>query len=414
MNVMRGSGRGGDDPNRREQVLAFVSDDTSESIVRAVIAELMVPFANVQRGDAMAAGRYLASHRSPRILIVDLSRSDLPVSTMAGLADVCEPGVAVLAIGDRNDVGLFRDLIGLGISDYLVKPLSRDLLSRALGGLLEGRPETTGTGRGVARTGRVVAVVGARGGVGTTTVAVNLAWSLAEGNARRVALLDLDLHQGSAALMLDVKPGPALREAILNPDRIDAQFIERATARHGERLFVIAGEEAFDDDIPLASDGVSRLVGALKSQFHYVVVDMPDVTQSGTQQVLAEAAAVVVVGEPSLAGARDCTRITNMIRIQTPRQRVLVAVNRIGAYRRGELSEADFEKALGRPVDVRIAFDPVHALEDANLGHPAAARSGSLASGVRRLIDEIGGSPAAGVAQRGGGWFTRLLPGARA
>ena len=177
--------------------------------------------------------------RSPDLLIVDLSGIDLPIGAMESLSQVCEPSVTVVAIGDRNDVALYRNLRALGVAEYLFKPLPADqveaMFGRAMG--------AAASGQATGRQGKLIAVTGARGGVGTTTVAVNLASYLADIGRRRIALVDLDLHTGTVALHLNLKPGRGLREAIESPDRVDGLFLERAMQPASDRLDVLAAEE---------------------------------------------------------------------------------------------------------------------------------------------------------------------------
>src|SRR5205814_2818883 len=139
---------------------------------------------------------------SPQLLIVDTSGVDMPLSQVQTLADVCEPGTDVVALGDRDSVGLYRDLIEAGVSNYIVKPLTRELLTKLLG------PKTPNLPKVSLKLGKVVAFTGARGGVGTTTLAANLAWNLANRQGRRVALVDLDLQSGDCALLFNAENTP--------------------------------------------------------------------------------------------------------------------------------------------------------------------------------------------------------------
>src|SRR5262249_2897184 len=151
--------------------------------------------------------------RSPENVIVDISDAEMPASQIHDLAELCEPGVTVIAIGDRNDIALYRDLVQAGVSEYIVKPVTAQLLTKALNGA-----PTSGERSPISRKrGKVVAVVGARGGVGATTLATHLALHLANQQSRRVMLLDLDLYTGDCALALNIKPTPGLREALSNP-----------------------------------------------------------------------------------------------------------------------------------------------------------------------------------------------------
>jgi hypothetical protein len=159
----------------RLPVMAFVDADTE----RLLQESSLLPGRNqIVRGGIAKAIDYLNEQRSPHVLLVDISGVDLPLSQIHILADVCEPGTRVIAIGDHNDVGLYRDLQEAGVSNYIVKPLTRELLAKAL------TPKTNSgdMGRAALKLGKMVSFVGARGGVGTTTLSANLAWHLATAN----------------------------------------------------------------------------------------------------------------------------------------------------------------------------------------------------------------------------------------
>ena len=151
----------------QRQFRAFIKDDLTRQVIDQVVGELAIPNASVHKGGIVEATRMLGEQRSPRLLVVDLSGIELPLSAINELAEVCEPGVTVIAIGDRNDVGLFRDLINNGVSDYLVKPIAPALIQKSLLNVVESATQ----GRQGDRRGRLVAVTGARGGVGTTMLA---------------------------------------------------------------------------------------------------------------------------------------------------------------------------------------------------------------------------------------------------
>src|SRR6266566_489028 len=180
----------------RLPLIAFV-DAESERVLHESSLLLALGRNLIMRGGIAKAIEYLNAQRSPHLLIVDLSGIDLPLSQMQHLADVCEPGVTVIAVGDRNDVGLYRDLTEAGVSDYIVKPLTRELLAKALAP----RTNPGELGRSTLKLGKMVALIGTRGGVGTTTLATNLAWHLANRQTQRVALVDLDLQNGDCSLL---------------------------------------------------------------------------------------------------------------------------------------------------------------------------------------------------------------------
>ena len=255
----------------RPEAVAFVEDESSRELIGRALSEFMFSNVGIKRGNISTAISQLAEQRSPRLLIVDISNVDLPLSSIAELAEVCEPGVTVVAIGDRNDVGLFRELINSGIRDYLVKPLTYQLLHRSLLNIVQdvALPKQT------TNLGRVTVFLGARGGVGTTTLATSCGWEIARQRHRRVGLLDLDLHFGSAALALDLDPSHVLREALDDPSRIDGLFVDRAMMKHSPMFYVLAGEEPLSEMVPLGRAGIELVVAELRAKFHYVLIDMP-------------------------------------------------------------------------------------------------------------------------------------------
>jgi pilus assembly protein CpaE len=171
-------------PVGRPPFLAFVADAETERLLQECVTQLALGQGTILRGGITKAIDHLGQHRSPHILIVDLSGVELPISKVNELADVCEPRVAVIAIGNRNEIGLYRDLLHAGVADYVVKPLNSQVLAKAL---TSGRAHTGDASLIHKKLGTLVAFVGARGGVGTTTLAVNTAWYLANRQSRRVA-----------------------------------------------------------------------------------------------------------------------------------------------------------------------------------------------------------------------------------
>src|SRR5690242_8630418 len=119
-------------PVGRPPFLAFVADGETDRLLHECVTQLSLGQGRIVRGGIAKAIEYLGQHRSPNILIVDITGVDLPVSKINELGDVCEPGVAVVAIGNRNEIGLYRDLMNAGVAEYIVKPVNQQILARAL------------------------------------------------------------------------------------------------------------------------------------------------------------------------------------------------------------------------------------------------------------------------------------------
>ncbi|HMR30462.1 MAG TPA: AAA family ATPase [Geminicoccaceae bacterium] len=373
----------------RSQFRAFVQDDETRATVDQVLSDLMIPQASLHKGGIAQAVDMLGEVRSPRLLVVDISGIELPLSAINDLAEVCEPGVTVIAIGDRNDVGLFRDLINRGISDYLVKPVTPALLQRSLLAAAEGASAP----RQTSRLGRLVAVVGTRGGVGATMFAANCAWDIANQRRRRVAVVDLDLQFGSVGLALDLEPSQGLREALENPSRIDGLYLERAMVKQSETLFVLSAEEPLDEAVMPDPAAVDLLLKELRNRFHYVVVDLPRTVSPSWQYVLQSISNLIVVTDLSLAGMRDTLRVMSLMPASNASCQVTIVANRVGEHRQGEISRAEFEKGIGRAVDVLVPFDGKAVAAAVNVGQPIATLKSPAAKAIATIGDQLCGAP---------------------
>jgi pilus assembly protein CpaE len=309
-------------------------------------------------------------------------------------------------MGERNDVGLFRELIAGGVSDYLVKPITPELIQNALGKAVDG-PAQQSHATIANKLGRLVAVVGARGGVGATTIAVNTAWHLSSEMKRRVALLDLDLQAGTTALYLDVDPSHGLREAIEDPNRIDSLFIERVATKVNDRLVILSGEEPLDAPVTMDVAGVQGLINELRQQFHYVVVDLPRAFSPATHHILENASQVVVVTDLTLPAVRETARIMQLTTSSGARASRIVVANKVGEYRSGLVTREEFVRQTTQAIDHEIPFEPKAAIEAVLNGVPVVQANGVLATSLQDLADRLSGRPKA--APRGNSRLTKFL-----
>jgi pilus assembly protein CpaE len=371
--------------------MAFVGDAESERVIRRTLPELAAEADSVCRGGVAKAIEHLTEHRSPALLIVDISGQELPLSKIHRLSEACEPGVQVIAIGDCNEISLYRDLVQSGIADYVVKPLTIETVSRAVE---VATCHVAGTAVSQ-KVGNVIAVMGTRGGIGTTTVAVNLAWNLANRAGRRVALVDLDLQTGDCGLMLDLKPTSALREALENSSRVDKLYLERVMVPHGDRLFVLNAEESLRDELRFAPDGVEKLITALQSDFHYVVIDVPRLPSAATHRAIEIAALRVLVADETIRSAREIVRLRGVLGQGRGTERNLLVINFSGERRPGYIPRKEFLDTIEMQAALAIPLMSKSHASSAHYGEPQAAHRGPIAQAIETLAGEISGRPAA-------------------
>jgi pilus assembly protein CpaE len=384
----------------RPQVIAFIGDEDSESALRGGLGPLVEEL-QIRRGGIAAAVRAMEKEPTPHVLIVDVAGIEDPTSQLDALAGVCEPDVRVLVVGDRDDLPMYRRLTQeLGIHEYIYKPLTRDHVSRLFGPAIAGAVVERDTG---SRGGRVVAVCGARGGTGATTLAANLALSIAGATRGHVALVDLHLRGGTIGLSLGVKPGSGLRIALEAPERVDSLFLERAAIPVADRVRVIAAEEPMESDPGASPESVKRLLELLRHRFNTIVVDLPSPPGPMERAVLAVARQVLVTFGPDVVGVRDALAMRRMVVNQAAGAHALLVLNRDGMP--GGLTLQLVEEAMGSKPDCVLPWQPKQIMRALNLGQPAINASPAFRRALLPLVREVSG---AAVARRRSSLFSWL------
>jgi pilus assembly protein CpaE len=368
----------------RPSLVAFAADAHSEEALEDGLADLVPGKLDVRRGSVRAAIAAMQKEPTPKVLVVDISGEDQPLSALGDLAYVVEPDVCVLVIGELDGVDFYREITrGLGAADYLAKPLTRDKVTRHFGMLVRGQAAVQGGMLG----GRAVAITGVRGGVGATTIAANLAWHFGVTKRRHTVLLDPDLHLGAAAFLLNVQPGTGLKTALEAPERIDTLLAERAAQPVSERLHVLAGEEKAAVMPEYAHGAAGALLDALRTRYNFIVADVPFAPVRLYRDLLDQVHQRVLVMEPTLAAVRDTLRLLALPNGARQTQRAVLVLNRIGIP--GGLNRRQVEDALKMKVDVAIPDLPKLIGNAATLGEPAITKNGGFRTGMLELARQV-------------------------
>ena len=381
----------------REPFAAFVCDDDTLEILRPVAEEMGWSVDKCNKGGLRNAVQTLSVSASPNILLVDLSESGDPLNDINSLAEVCEPGTVVVAMGQVNDVRLYRDLIVSGLQDYLLKPFSpeqlRDVLSQAQAVLNAPKTDDPQAEKLHIST----AVIGTRGGVGASSIATSVAWLLSHDRERLTALLDLDVQFGTGALSLDLEPGRGLTDAIDNPSRIDGLFIERAMIKANEKLSLLSAEAPINS--PIMTDGTAffQLQEEFRAAFDCTVIDLPRDMLINYPHLLGDVNATVIVTELTLASARDCIRLLSWLKSHAAQSKVYVVANKVQTSHL-EIGRQDFESSIERKIDLMIPYDPKTAAQAAKLGQAMveAGKSSKASAKIIELTNLVLGSVSSG------------------
>lgn len=377
-------GGGGGRPDRLT-VLAFLGDPATEQVLRDGLGDMPANGMDIRRGTVRTAIAAMAKMQTPEVLIVDIAGEEQPLHALGELSDVVEPGVRVLVIGDTDDVDFYRHITrGMGVMEYIFKPITREAVARHFAPLITRKT----IGQEATRGGRVIAVMGARGGVGSTTIAGNLSWLLGVMAKRHTVFVESDIHMGSGALLLGGKTGPGLRMALETPDRIDPLFVERAAQPVAERLQVLASEEKLTEPLHYAPGAARRLIEALRVRYNFIILDVPFLPMQCNRELIEFAHHRVIVMDPTLASVRDTLRLLGLPNGPWQPQSPTIVLNRQG--RPGGLTRKQIEEALKVKIDIVIPDIPKQLNESASFGEPAIATKGPFRQAIVDLSREIG------------------------
>lgn len=382
------------------EFMAFIGDDKTHDTVREFAESMGFPAAVVQPGDVDTLNDVVAeSTMLPKIILVDIDGMSDAMPKLVRIIEALEGTSKVIAVGSTNDVKLFRGLLSAGGADYIVKPLSPEIIA----GAFENAEKLIAAERPAGEAleaGKVITFIGVRGGVGTSTIAVNTAWILAHRFGYSTALFDLDLQFGTAALTLDLVPGRGLREALETPGRLDSLLIASSMVAESDKLSLLSGEEALEENIVMNSDAVAAVISDMKKNFNFTLVDLPRHRLGSQKKLLAESDIILLVAEQTLAAIRDVVRIKTAIKQIAPNVRVHHIVSRTSPARAGErAAQVDlptFERGIQDKIMTLVPEDPMPVAQAANRGMALAkiAPNAGISKAIQAIAETVAGRKA--------------------
>jgi len=341
-------------PAPRVSVQAFCETVDTAAAIQAAGEDRRMAKAHLrtQMGGLTAAIEAYRNAPTPNVIMLESeSRNDDLLAGLDQLAEFCDSATRVIVIGRTNDVGFYRELVRRGVSDYLISPVGALQVVRAVCGLFSA-PDAQPVGR-------VVAVVGAKGGVGASTVAHNIAFAAASDLMLDAVVTDLDLAFGTAGLDFNQDPPQGIAEAVFSPDRIDNAFVDRLLTKCTDHLSLLAAPATLERVYDFGADAFEAIFDSLRATVPCVVLDVPHQWTGWTKQTLVGADDILIVAAPDLANLRNAKNVYDLLKAARPNDRLpLYCLNQVGVPKRPEIKAADFAKALDdEPVAV-IPFEP--------------------------------------------------------
>ena len=341
-------------PAPRVSVQAFCETVETAAAIQGASEDRRMAKAHmrIQMGGLTAAIEAYQSAPTPNVIILESDeRGEEILDGLDQLANYCDAGTRVIVIGRVNDVTLYRELVRRGVSDYLISPVGVLQVVRAVCGLFSA-PDAKPVGR-------IVAVVGAKGGVGASTIAHNVAFSIAHDLMLDSVVTDLDLAFGTAGLDFNQDPPQGIAEAVFSPDRIDTAFVDRLLAKCTDHLNLLAAPATLERVYDFGADAFEAIFDSLRATVPCIVLDVPHQWSGWTKQTLVGADDILIVAAPDLANLRNTKNLYDFLKAARPNdQRPLYCLNQIGVPKRPEIKAADFAKALEDEAIAIIPFEP--------------------------------------------------------
>lgn len=339
----------------RINIAAFCDDPGTASVMQSVAADRRLSRAHmdVRTGGISGAIQAYSQSQTPQVLIVESTRDrDGMFAELPHLANVCDPATKVIVIGHVNDILLYRDLIAQGISDYIVAPLKPLAVVDVLGSMFAD-PE-----RG--KVGKVISFIGAKGGVGSSTLAHNVGWLLAGQFAQDTVITDLDMAFGTLGLNFNQDPGQGVAEALGASDRVDQVLIDRLLTKCTERLSLMLAPASVERQVKIDADAVETMLDIIRASTPNVIIDIPSGWSAWTKRVLVQSDEIVITATPEIASLRNTKNMIDLLKSARPNDvPPKLVLNQVGVPKRPEIPVADFAKAVELEPCQVIGFDAV-------------------------------------------------------
>ena len=377
------------DPVPRVSIQAFCESSEAAAVIQAAIGDRRMNKAHVKQnmGGAPAALEAYRSAPTPNVIVIEATADrEALIGQLDELSEYCDAGTKVIIIGKVNDIVLYRQLIARGVSEYLVLPFNVVDFVAAVSHLFKNP--------GAKPLGRVVAVVGAKGGVGSSTIAHNLAWHFAADLVMDTVIADLDLGFGTAGLDFNQDPPQGIAEAVFAPDRIDATFVDRLLSKCGDNLHLLAAPAMLDKLYDFGETAFDSLFDSLRASTPWIICDVPHGWTGWTRRTLVAADEVIVVAQPDLANLRNAKNIVDNIRTARPHDHPpRLILNNVGVPKRPEIPVGDFSKTIEMEATAIILHDAKLFGSAANNGQMIAELEpkGKTAETFANLANTIAG-----------------------
>jgi pilus assembly protein CpaE len=336
----------------RISVQAFCESDDSAAAIRSASEDRRLGKAHVtvKMGGMAAAVETYENAPTPNVILLESGgQSDL-LTSLDELASVCDPGTRVIVVGSENDDVPYRELVRRGVNDYVVGPIAPIDIVRSVCSLFSASESVA--------VGRIISVIGAKGGVGASTVAHNIAWAIARNLKLDSVVIDLDMAFGTASLDYNQDPMQSIANAVFQPDRPDSAFIDRLLAKCTDHLSLLAAPATLERVYDFGANAFDAIFDTLRLTTPCIVLDVPHQWTAWTRRALEGSDEILIVAEPDLANLRNAKNILSTLKAARPNDAPpMFCLNQVGLPKRPEIDRHSFAKTLETLPLAVIPFD---------------------------------------------------------
>ncbi len=385
--------------NTEQNWLTFIKNESLIAILQQLPSK--IGKVNIQRGDINTAINFLASkEESSKYLLVEITECDDPIAKLNKLAEICFQGTHIIILGSVDNIEFYHDIKKTGVDDYLALPVSKIQLLDTMTLCLSEKTED--------KAHSVIAVTGSRGGVGASTVAINLSWLLAEKQQVKTALIDLDKYFGISTLALNLEANQGLVTALEDIENIDKVVLSQLMLKKTKNLWVLAATTSLDKPNIYNQDVLKALLDLVRKQFIISIIDLPHYTLPHVKSLASMVNDFVIVSDLSLIALRDTERKVQWLKKHCQNAVVHILVTQLKETNEHAVDKTQFEQQLGQPLDYVLPFDKLLVTSALNMGQPLAKQNNKITkvlSKLARTLYNIEPQKTSGLLEKIRNWF---------
>ncbi len=337
----------------KKNAVVFLSDYASLKLAQSVLEDGVFDTIEFCQGNIDTAFKYFEEKAMPSLIAVDISNSEMPLGDMEKFLNLCPPEVKVLAIGDKDNIALYRDLLKLGVCEYLMKPLPQQVLFQSVQVAMGNIPKDITS----SRQARKVAVVGMGGGVGASVVAAGLSQSLSQKVRRKTMLLDCHQGRGAQTLIYGLKPHTGLSDLCADPHRVDPLFLRRSIENIMPRLDLLAADDVVADEAKVNIEKLKTLTEIIQPKYHFVISDLPNDFCVDKKSGRTDYTQIIVVFDRRLSSLRNLQQFIEFYKNSNSSPEIILVLNDVRPVLRTDFPLQKIQEVLSRQIDVTIPYD---------------------------------------------------------